>query len=146
MPDGVLPEAYARLHRFGPEWGEDQLTELTRITGDNWPERLGQLPGMPAWDAAIAALRPATDPDDARAQLSDLVTAAIVAAYAPPPGTPRPAAVPAQDDPVAEAIDRAVNHGDEHVIKFTDTAAEVYSRTGDRRALAAAHHIVDLIR
>jgi hypothetical protein len=24
MPDGVLPEAYARLHRFGLEWGEDQ--------------------------------------------------------------------------------------------------------------------------
>jgi len=47
---------------------------------------------------------------------------------------------------VAEAVDRAVAHGDEHVIKFTDTAAEVYARTGERRALAAAHHITGLIR
>jgi len=348
MPDGVLPEAYARLHRYGPEWGEDQLTnhgpmavevlvrrgyaaqvdrwvddyrqrldelptELTRITGQNWPEALGDgrrigdwtryfaeelraapwrdvlvtwwprlLPGVlagtthgvirvghtvramlagaddeatldelahglafwaarfqrlpsasgpagrldpdaaltalnripvqqgrvaermgrlattPGWDAAVAALRPPAGPDDARAQLSDLVTAAaagyleyghaspvllvhtatapnavlhtlpalpremwapsvatlwtttaaIVAAYAPPAGTPGPATpdLPDQADPVAEAVDRAVAHGDEHVIKFTDTAAEVYARTGERRALAAAHHITGLIR
>lgn len=38
----------------------------------------------------------------------------------------------------AEVLDRAVAHGDEHVIKFTDTAAEVYARTGQSDALAAA--------
>jgi len=37
-----------------------------------------------------------------------------------------------------EVLDRAVAHGDEHVIKFTDTAAEVHARTGQTDALAAA--------
>jgi hypothetical protein len=35
-------------------------------------------------------------------------------------------------------LDRAVAHADEHVIKFTETAAEVYTRTGHPDALAAA--------
>ena len=82
-------------------------------------------------------------------------SAAIFAAYAPPgtapsvtvsPGTvPSGGAPPAPhpalpDGPaaVAEVLDRAVSHGDEHVIKFTDTAAEVYTRTGKVEALAAA--------
>jgi len=41
---------------------------------------------------------------------------------------------------------QAVTHGDEHVIKFTDTAVEVYAATGDPDALAAADHIRDLIQ
>ncbi|MEE6263067.1 hypothetical protein [Plantactinospora sonchi] len=74
-------------------------------------------------------------------------TAAIVAGYAPPPGRPAPRgpAVPDGPDAAAEVVDHAVRHGDEHVIKFTDTAAEVYTRTGDRDALAAAMHITTLI-
>jgi len=46
---------------------------------------------------------------------------------------------------VADLLDRAVDHGDEHVIKFTDTAAEVYTRTGEVDALAAAHYASTLI-
>jgi hypothetical protein len=42
-------------------------------------------------------------------------------------------------------VDRASAHGDEHVIKFTDTAAEVYERTRDADALAAAVRITQLI-
>jgi hypothetical protein len=34
-------------------------------------------------------------------------------------------------------IARAVEHGDEHVIKFADTAADVHARTGNPDALAA---------
>ena len=74
-------------------------------------------------------------------------SAAIFAAYAPPAGTvpaPRPA-VPAGPGAVAEVLDRAVHHGDEHVIKFTDTAAEVYTSTGQPDALAAALHAGTLI-
>jgi hypothetical protein len=70
--------------------------------------------------------------------------AAIIAAYEPGYGVPRgelPEA-PAGDDPVAEVLQRAAGHGDEHVIKFTDTAVEVFERTQDPDALAAA----DLIR
>ena len=73
--------------------------------------------------------------------------AAIFAAYAPPEGAapaPRPA-LPAGPGAVAEVLDRAVDHGDEHVIKFTDTAAEVYTRTGQVDALAAALHVGTLI-
>ncbi|MGW5361064.1 questin oxidase family protein [Actinopolymorpha pittospori] len=74
--------------------------------------------------------------------------AAVFAAYAPT--VPLPAsALPAPTNPtgsaVADVLDRAVDHGDEHVIKFTDTAAEVYTRTGDTRALDAAVHASGLI-
>jgi len=40
---------------------------------------------------------------------------------------------------------RAVEHGDEHVIKFADTAADVYARTGNPAALAAAVRAAELI-
>ena len=68
-------------------------------------------------------------------------TAAITAAYAPP-------AVDVDvlpDGDAQAALDRAVAHGDEHVIKFTDTAVDVYERTGDPRALAAAARITELL-
>jgi hypothetical protein len=38
-----------------------------------------------------------------------------------------------------------VEHGDEHVIKFTDTAVEAYTRTGDPDTLAAAAHVATLV-
>jgi hypothetical protein len=67
--------------------------------------------------------------------------AALTAVYAPtapaaqntlpdPPGGPQAA---------EETFARAVEHGDEHVIKFADTAADVYARTGDPGAAAAIH-------
>ena len=42
-------------------------------------------------------------------------------------------------------LDRAGAHADEHVIKFTGTAAEVYTRTGHPDALAAVLHVGTLI-
>jgi hypothetical protein len=44
-----------------------------------------------------------------------------------------------------ETFARAVEHGDEHVIKFADTAADVYARTGNPNALAAAIRATHLI-
>src|SRR5690242_14986368 len=44
-----------------------------------------------------------------------------------------------------EAFGRAVEHGDEHVIKFADTAADVFARTGNPSALAAAIRATHLI-
>jgi hypothetical protein len=62
--------------------------------------------------------------------------AALTAIYAPAEAAPVPrASVPAT---IEEVFARAVEHGDEHVIKFADTAADVYARTGDRGALASA--------
>jgi hypothetical protein len=71
-------------------------------------------------------------------------TAAIYSAYAPADVMPRDQ-LPAGVDDAAEALDRAMAHGDEHVIKFTDTAAEVFTRTGNPEALAAAIHIGNLL-
>jgi hypothetical protein len=74
-------------------------------------------------------------------------TAAIVAAYEPNDPAPRSElpALPRVDDVVAELIDRAVDSGDEHVIKFTDTAVDVFEATGDPDVLAAAVRARDLI-
>ncbi len=75
--------------------------------------------------------------------------AAIVAAYAPVAeapfaemvrvdgGTPR--------DTPADTLGRAAAHGDEHVLKFADTAVEAYERTGDPDLLAAVTHASRLI-
>jgi len=73
--------------------------------------------------------------------------AALTAIYAPsapaaPTGLPGP---PAGPQAVEETFAQAVEHGDEHVIKFADTAADVYTRTGDRDALAAALRATQLI-
>ncbi|HEY6313612.1 MAG TPA: hypothetical protein VIY52_22805 [Streptosporangiaceae bacterium] len=95
---------------------------------------LHALPALPAdlWVPSLTAVWAAS--------------AAIFAAYAPPEGA-APGPPPLQVGPgaVAEVLDRAVDHGDEHVIKFTDTAAEVYTRTGQAEALAAALHVGALI-
>jgi hypothetical protein len=73
--------------------------------------------------------------------------AALTAVYAPAAPAARadlpgpPAGPHAADDMFA----RAVDHGDEHVIKFADTAADAYARTGNPDALAAAVRAADLI-
>ncbi len=74
-------------------------------------------------------------------------SAAIVAMYEPADAARRgglPVA-PAVADPGAEILERAAAHGDEHVIKFADTAAEVYARTSNPDALAAAVHASQLL-
>jgi hypothetical protein len=74
-------------------------------------------------------------------------SAAVIATYAPLATAPGdvPAAAPDAADPAAATLDRAAHHADEHVIKFADTVVEVYERTGDPRALAAAVHCADLV-
>jgi hypothetical protein len=73
--------------------------------------------------------------------------AALTAIY-----TPAAPAAPAElpDSPAGpqaaeETFARAVEYGDEHVIKFADTAADVYARTGNADALAAAVRATQLI-
>jgi hypothetical protein len=71
------------------------------------------------------------------------VTAAIVSGYAAPGEL---STVDITTGSEEDVLDQAVAHGDEHVIKFSDTAAEVYARTGNENALAAATHCAQLIR
>jgi hypothetical protein len=151
--------------------------------------RLGDLAG---WPESTAALRPAADPDEARARIVELVdaatlrylgygygspvllvhtatapnavlhmlpvlpremwapslgavwaaSAAITATYAP--AVPRDERTPAPAG-VDDVVEQAVANGDEHVIKFADTAVDVYERTGNPDALAAAAHVRELI-
>jgi hypothetical protein len=93
---------------------------------------------LPALDEDLWALSAAAAWD---------ATAALVAIYAPaepaPPQT-RPAP-PTGPGAVEEVFARAVVHGDEHVIKFVDTAADVHARTGDPAALAAGLRAIDRI-
>ncbi|GIG93388.1 questin oxidase family protein [Plantactinospora endophytica] len=168
------------------------LPRLDRQAG-TVAERLARLPEVPGWTSTVAALRAPSDPDDARAILSDLTTAAtlryathghanpvllvhtatapnavlhvlpalprelwsaslaaawsataaVLSAYAPGTATPDRLPVVTGDD--ADVLARAVAHGDEHVIKFADTAVDVYHRTGDRAALVAAVRAAELI-
>jgi hypothetical protein len=74
-------------------------------------------------------------------------SAALTAAFAPADPAPDSELPDAPAGPQAadEIFDRAVEHGDEHVIKLADTAVDVYARTGNRDALAAAARAAQLI-
>src|SRR5690348_14201391 len=73
-------------------------------------------------------------------------TAALTSIYAPaaPAQTTLPDP-PSGPQAAEETFARAVEHGDEHVIKFADTAADVFARTGDPGSLAAAIRATRLI-
>jgi Questin oxidase-like len=83
-------------------------------------------------------------------------SSALTAIYAPTEGSAAAAGEPtggpaasvaaaARADIGAETFAAAVEHGDEHVIKFADTAVEVLGRTGDQDAVAAARRAMELI-
>jgi Questin oxidase-like len=93
---------------------------------------LRALPALPAtmWAASLDAAWAAS--------------AAVTAAYAPAEPAPR-AGLPAASGTAEEVFDRAVRHGDEHVIKLADTCLEVHERTGEDDALAAAVRATELI-
>ncbi|MGC4892965.1 questin oxidase family protein [Micromonospora sp. DT31] len=69
-------------------------------------------------------------------------TAAVTAAYAPAAArVARPAAGPTVDEVMARALDT----GDAHAIKFTDTVSDTYARGGDPALLAVAARSVEQI-
>ena len=72
--------------------------------------------------------------------------AAVVATYAPAQPAPVESVVRAGRGLTREdALQRAAEHGDEHVLKFADTAVEAYDRAGDPALLAATLHVGALI-
>jgi len=76
-------------------------------------------------------------------------SSALTAIYAP--AAPRATggglpSGPAGQDQAASTFARAVEHGDAHVVKFADTALDVFGRTANPDALAAAHQAADLIK
>jgi hypothetical protein len=73
-------------------------------------------------------------------------TAALTAVCKPPAADPADLAVHFAGVTTAEdAMARGVDQGDEHVIKFVDTSLDVFARTGNTDALAAASRCVELI-
>jgi hypothetical protein len=69
-------------------------------------------------------------------------TAAVTSCYAAPDAATDLPPAPAD---ATDALAIAVRHGDEHVIKFTDTAADTFGRTGNPAALSAAVRATTLI-
>ncbi len=71
-------------------------------------------------------------------------TSALTAVYSPAHPAPRaelpepPAGGESREDTAENTFARAVGHGDVHVIKFADTAVEVFARTGNPDAISAA--------
>lgn len=96
---------------------------------------LRTLPALPEslWDASFDAAWAAS--------------AAITATYAPAQPAPQSpvARLARYDDPAAEVLQRSAGHGDEHVIKFADTAVDAYERSPDPDLLDAALHAGELI-
>jgi hypothetical protein len=70
-------------------------------------------------------------------------SAAITAAYAPAVGL-SPDELPKPQ--VTDLMPWALNHGDEHVIKFADTALDAFRHSGDLHVLTAAQRVGDLIK
>ena len=71
-------------------------------------------------------------------------SAALIATYAPTQQAPR-ADIVRGGTTASDSLQRAAEHGDEHVLKFADTAVEAYDRMGDRDLLGAADHARELI-
>jgi Questin oxidase-like len=77
-------------------------------------------------------------------------SSALTAVYAPAEPAPRaqlpePPGGQSWQETAREVFARAVEHGDAHVIKFADTAVEVFARTGNPDAIAAALRAAELI-
>ena len=77
-------------------------------------------------------------------------SSALTAVYAPAEPAPRdqlpePPGRQSPDETAREVFARAVEHGDAHVIKFADTALDVFARTGNPDAIAAALRAAQLI-
>ncbi|HEX4724913.1 MAG TPA: hypothetical protein VH333_20520 [Pseudonocardiaceae bacterium] len=195
-PGASVPDAIVPPGSLDPAGA---VAALPRIAEQSGPvaHRFGQFAALPGWSSAQAALRAASDHEDAAKQLTELISAttvhylshgqaspvllvhaatapnavlrtlpalptdmwapslaavwsasaAILAAYAPAEAVPR-AELPVVEpgpDAITETVELATAHGDEHVIKFADTAADVFARTGEPDALAAAVRVSTLI-
>lgn len=78
-------------------------------------------------------------------------SSALTAVYAPAEPAPRaqlpgaPGGQGIDEETASGTFARAAEHGDAHVIKFADTAVDVFARTGDPDAIAAALRAAELI-
>ncbi|MHC3474570.1 questin oxidase family protein [Streptomyces sp. 7R007] len=150
-PQGGFPARLAAVRRL-PRWADevsdpvaarDRLAELVRAATHRYAthghgEETMLVHAATAPNAVLRAL--GSLPRELWApslHAAWTASAAVTAMYAPaePVAYTPPARLTAQ-----EILDRALAHGDEHVLKFTDTALDV----GDEQALAAAQRAIEL--
>jgi hypothetical protein len=127
---GLVDAATIRYLRYGH--GESTML-VHSATAPNAVLRTLPVLDRRLWAPSVAASWAAT------AALTAIYSPAAAGAQTELPDTP------AGSEVVEETFARAVEHGDEHVIKFADTAADVYARTGNADALAAAIRATQLI-
>ncbi|GAA4557549.1 questin oxidase family protein [Streptomyces collinus] len=150
-PRGGFPDRLAAVRRLplwaqnvtGPDTARERLAELVRAATHRYATH--------GHGEATMLVHAATAPNAVLRTLGSLpralwapslhaawtASAAVTAMYA----TAEPVAdVPAPRCTAQEVLERALAHGDEHVVKLTDTALDV----GDERALAAALRAVEL--
>ncbi|MEI5099426.1 questin oxidase family protein [Streptomyces sp. PmtG] len=159
--DGSLPARFAQLASvpvwpagpaagLGPEAARDRLADLVgaavhRFADHGHGEPIMLVHAATAPNAVLRAL-PALPRELWPASLDAAwaASAAVTAAYAPaapaPPEQTRTARADAATSTFDEVFARAAAHGDDHTIKFADTALDV----GDERARAAALRGVEL--
>ncbi|MCK8677424.1 questin oxidase family protein [Streptomyces lichenis] len=115
----------AATHRYGTHGHGDPVMLVHAATAPN--AVLRTLPALPRelWPASLAAAWSAS--------------AAVTAAYTP--AVPRALAASRTPADAGELLARAAAHGDDHAIKFADTALAV----GDPAAIGAALHALELI-
>ncbi|MFC8143904.1 questin oxidase family protein [Streptomyces paradoxus] len=150
-PRGGFPDRLAAVRRLplwaddvtDPDTARDRLAELVRAATHRYATH--------GHGEATMLVHAATAPNAVLRALGSLprtlwapslraawtASAAVTAMYA----TAEPVAeLPAPGCTAQEVLDRALTHGDEHVVKLTDTALDV----GDEQALAAALRAVEL--
>ncbi|CAL9326815.1 MULTISPECIES: questin oxidase family protein [Streptomyces] len=150
-PRGGFPDRLAAVRRL-PRWAGDvtdpdtartRLTELVRAATHRYAthghgEETMLVHAATAPNAVLRAL-PSLPRELWAPSLHAAWTAsaAVTAMYAPA-GPAAPVTAPGRT--ADEVLEQALAHGDEHVIKLTDTALDV----GDERALAAALRAIEL--
>ncbi|GAA4263954.1 questin oxidase family protein [Dactylosporangium darangshiense] len=142
---GLIAHRIGRLGELPPRpAGDDPMRQLTSLVDAATRAYLSYGPAAPVLlvhtataPNAVAHILPVLPRDlwAASYATSWSAVAAIVAMYAPAEGVD----VAGGDPGTASAVlDRAAGHGDEHVLKFTDTAVEAYERRPDPDLLRAA--------
>jgi hypothetical protein len=163
---GFIARRLDRLER-SPGWTASLRALEPAASAEEVPARLESLTGTAAkaylglgYGSPVLLVHAATAPNAVRHVLPVLpseqwlpsltaawaAVAAVVSAYAPARPAPCAEIVPRYPGLTREdALQRAAEHGDEHVLKFTDTAVESYDRTGDPELLTATLHAGELI-
>ncbi|WP_432869028.1 questin oxidase family protein [Microbispora rosea] len=164
--NGFIAHRLDRLER-SPGWTESLRALKPAASAEDVPARLESLVDSAAHaylglghGSPVLLVHTATAPNAVRHVLPVLpaeqwlpsltaawaAVVAVIATYAP--ARPAPCAEIVRRYPELtreDALQRAAEHGDEHVLKFADTAVESYDRTGDPELLAATLHVGELI-